>query len=288
MLKNLIHIIRWPNLLMLSGIQLLVYYKLLHFRHSVLSIQDLILLMLITVLIGAAGYVINDYYDSEKDRINKPQKWIAGNSWSLQSVRILFFILVFAGFVLAIWVAGNLHLMPYMILYVIAVTGLWYYSFALKCKPVIGNIWVSIFCAGVVGIIALPDVILQNEEQVRIELIYYMAFAFIATWYREIVKDIEDIEGDTAANCQTAVVRYGIKTGKLLAIALGLLLVTALLLWDSRQGHYWVKLALNILQGLTVGSMAFVWWAKDKTYYHHASTVIKLVMLGGTLILFLI
>lgn len=171
--------------------------------------------------------------------------------------------------------------------YPLAVTGLWFYSFALKCKPIIGNLWVSVFCAGVVFIIVLPDILLHHTAQIRIELWYYMAFAFLSTWYREVVKDIEDKEGDERASCRTFVVKYGVKAAKILAIGLGLSLLASLFIWYDGQTNIWIKLGLNVIQGFTLTSMAFVFWAKNNIYYHHASNLIKLVMALGTSLLLL-
>ncbi|HUR31969.1 MAG TPA: UbiA family prenyltransferase, partial [Saprospiraceae bacterium] len=257
MLKTIFNIIRWPNLLMLGGIQLLVFYRLMQPLSSVLTWIDLTFLVVITILLGAAGYVINDYYDADIDKINKPAKWIAGNKWSLAMVRTLYLMISFTGFLLSIWLALRLGLIKYIFIYPIAATGLWFYSYSLKCKPMIGNMWVSFFCAGVVCIVALPDILLDNSRAVKIELWYYAGFAFIATLYREVVKDIEDIEGDAQVNCQTAVVRFGLNFGKWIAIVLGLLLIVSLLFWERQQTDYWIKLILTILEGFTIGSMAF-------------------------------
>jgi len=288
MMKNLLHIIRWPNLLMLAGIQLLIFFSLLEPSVSVMSFTDVSLIIIITVLLGAGGYVINDYYDAGIDQINKPERWIAGNQWSLRNVISLYLGIVLVGFILSVWVGISLGLIKYIFIYPLAVTGLWFYSYALKCKPVIGNAWVAFFCAGVIGIIALPDIILKNTGHIKQELWYYMAFAFIATWLREIIKDIEDLEGDAKSNCRTAVVSFGLRAAKIMATIIGLLLIISLLFWDGMQTDHWIKLILNVLQGFTVGSLAFVWWAKNNSYYHHASTIIKFVMVGGTLILFLL
>lgn len=285
MMRNVFNIIRWPNLLMLAGIQLFIYYRLLDPAHSSISYPDLALLILITILIGASGYVINDYYDSAIDPINKPQKWIAGNMWTLDEVKKIYLLLVFTGFCLSIWLASRLDLIKFIFIYPLAITALWLYSYALKCRPVIGNIWVALFCAGVVGIVALPDLLSGKEQIIKPELLYYMVFAFLATWLREIIKDIEDMEGDAAANCKTAVVRYGLKFGKIMMIFVGLLLVTSLLIWDNQQTNQWIDLVLTVLQGFTISAMAMVLWAKTNVYYHHASTVMKLVMTGGTMML---
>ena len=270
---------------MLAGIQLLVYYKLLEFNLSVLSFKELVLMILITIMTGAGGYVINDFYDAPIDTINKPRKWIAGNILSLENVKIIYLIIIFTGFGLSVWLAIRLDLLGYIFIYPIAVAALWLYSYSLKCKPAIGNIWVALFCAGVVGIVALPDLLLNNRQIIKEELWYYIVFAFLSTWLREVVKDIEDMEGDAAVNCRTAVVRFGIKSGKIMVILIGIILIVSLLLWDNQESKHWIKLTLTVLQGFTVGSMAMVWWAKNKLYYHHASTIIKLIMIGGTLML---
>jgi len=271
---------------MIVGIQSLIYFKLVYQDGSHLPWPLFICLTLITILLAAGGYVINDYYDRDIDKINKPHRLIAGQLWSLKKVKTIYAILVGSGFILSCWLGWRIGLLNHLFIYPIAVLGLWYYSYGLKCKPIIGNVWVSLFCAGVVIIVVLPDIIFDGTQHIRKELWFFLAFAFLTTWYREVVKDIEDREGDQKSNCQTAVVQFGEKAGKIMAIILGLLLVVALLMWDSGQTNGWVKLGLNVLQGFTVASMAFIWWAKNYTYYGHASNVIKLVMVGGTLLIF--
>lgn len=271
---------------MLAGIQLLVYYKLLNHSLSTLFLPDAIGLIMITMLLGASGYVINDYYDAPIDEINKPEKQIAGKIWPLATVKWIYVVIVMAGLVLSVWVAFKINLLRYLFIYPIAVAGLWVYSFSLKCKPVIGNLWVSLFCVGVVGVVALPDLLKGSGDVIKEELIYYLLFAFLSTWLREVIKDIEDVDGDAKNKCETAVVKFGINTGKWMAIILGILLIICLLIWESRQSNKLVEVLLLVLQGSTVAALAFVWWAKDKSYYHKASTILKLIMLVGTLILF--
>ncbi len=285
MIQNFFQIIRWPNLLMLGGIQALIYFRLLDPEQSGLTLPLFFELSLITIILAAGGYVINDYYDWDIDRINKPLKLVVGEHLSPGKVKKLYVILVILGQILSIHLAGKLGLMRYLFIYPIAAGGLLYYSYALKCTPVIGNLWVSFFCAGAVIAVALPDIFLQRSQLINHELWYYVAFAFLTTWYREVVKDIEDKEGDEKSHCMTAVVRFGLRAGKIMTSVLGLILIASLVLWDSTQTDKWMKLGLNVLQGFTVASMAFVWWAKDNSYYHHASNVIKLVMVGGTALL---
>src|SRR5690349_12377323 len=110
-MKDFFNIIRWPNLLMIVVIQALVFYFLMDHMGSMLYLEEAALLILITLLIGAAGYVINDYYDSAIDKINKPEEWIAGNTWSLTRTLNVYKVLVATGAVLALFLAYRLDML---------------------------------------------------------------------------------------------------------------------------------------------------------------------------------
>jgi len=273
---------------MVGGIQAIIYYVLLITQDSRLSPIDFWMLAIVTMLMAASGYVINDYYDASIDKINKPARWIAGNTWNLSIVRNLYFTIVGIGAVLAVWLSFRLELVTWLFLYPFAIIGLWVYSFKLKCSPVIGNFWVASFCGAVVVIVAMPDWLLDNRVIIRNELWIYVAFAFIATWYREVIKDLEDENGDRNEHCQTFVVRYGVFSGKIVALILGVILLVALLWWDAGEQSMTVDFGLAVLQGAVLASMVFVWWAKDNKYFHHASTIVKVIMVVGTGLLFFI
>lgn len=273
---------------MVGGIQAIIYFYLLMTPDSRLSNIDFWLLTVITILIAASGYVINDYYDASIDKINKPQKWIAGNSWSLPTVKNLYISIITIGAIISVYLAIKLNLLTWLFLYPFAIGGLWVYSYKLKCMPFVGNLWVAIFCAAVIAIVAVPDWLFDNKEVIRPELWVYMLFAFMSTLYREIIKDLEDEAGDKIAQCKTFVVRFGLHRGKILALTLGAILLALLLWWDSGLHNNTVHVGMLILQGAIVGSMALLWWAKDHTYFHHASSLVKVVMLIGTGLLLII
>jgi len=285
MLKLFIDISRWPNLLIVAGLQIIVYYCLLDYEHSVLSILDAYLLVLLTLLISAAGYIINDYYDSDIDQINKPHKWIVGNRLSTNLVLKVYKGIIVLGALLAIFIAVRLQLLRYLPVYLIAVVGLQIYSSRLKCRPFIGNLWVSMFCASVILIMAAPDLIRQTPGILKPQFWFYMSFAFVITFYREVVKDVEDLEGDRQYKCQTFVVRYGMKAGKILAVLGAFALFFMLMRWETMEANSTVKFSLYVLQAAVIASATLFWWAKDNTYIHRASTLIKLIMVGGTLLL---
>ncbi len=287
MTLTLLRILRWPNLLIVAWVQAIVYFTLLDLSVSVVKIEDLILLILITVLLSAGGYVINDYYDTTTDQINRPRRWIAGNTWSLSSVHALYIVLLMAGGLLSVWLAFRLDLTPYIFLYPAAAAGLWYYSYGLKCRPIIGNIWVSLFCAGVILIVPLPDLLHSDMPDSVPSLWVYAAFAFLATWYREMIKDLEDITGDRHAGCDTFVVRYGFRAGVIFSVMLGLLLGAALVAWWSLQALLWPKVILLLLLGCVLYTLYLLITKSDRTACRQASQIMKGVMLAGTLVLLL-
>ncbi len=273
---------------MTALVQLLIYAVLVDAALSVLGLSDFVIFTLITVIIAGSGYVINDYYDEEIDKVNKPKKWIVGNIWSRKEVLKLYFLLVSMGAVLSIFLAIRLSLFPFLFIYPIAIFGLWLYSYALKCMPIIGNLWVSLFCAGVVLVIALPDFLTDRQDAISPHLIYYAIFAFLTTWYREIVKDIEDVEGDKLVGCFTFPVRFGIMASKWLTLMIVAGLMFSIHQWSVIQTNIHMVYALNILQGCIITSAVLFWWAKDKKFYHLVSISIKVIMLLGTIALLML
>lgn len=285
--KAFLRLIRWPNLMMLGLIQYIVYIRLLDPDSTLLSPFALTTLIFITILIGASGYVINDFYDAKIDQHNRPDTWVAGNTISLIYVLVLYWELVVFGAFLAIWFAVNLDMVRYLFIYPLAVAGLWAYSFSFKCRPVIGNLWVSLFCAGVVLVVGAVDWLYANNTAINPGIWYFAAFAFLSTWLREVVKDLEDAEGDRKETCQTFVVHYGLKAGKTMAVVLGIALMIAIYLWESTYTAKDYKFIFTIIQGFMVAVVGFIFMASSRTYFHYASLVIKAIMIAGTLLLFL-
>ena len=283
-----LRIIRWPNLLLVLVIQGIGYDFLLDHRVSSLSLSDFLQLSLVTTILAASGYVINDYYDGRMDRINKPDRWIAGNIWSLEQVLWIYRVLIGVGAIAAVVLAVRIAFLQYLILYPLAAGGLWLYSYTLKCKPVIGNLWVALFAAGVLWIVVFPDYLNGHPEAIRSAVWHYGFFAFFTTWYREIIKDLEDLSGDTAAGCHTFAVLYGIRPAKIMAVVICVVQIIGLLVWESTLESNHLQLIFTILEGAMVASAALVWWAKDVQYFSKASMIVKGVMLAGTLLLFVL
>lgn len=194
-----------------------------------------------TVIIAAAGYVINDIYDQKADNLNKPGSSYVGNDKIPESQAWVYYGgLVVIGFVLAFYISLTIDKLPLLLIYPIASLFLYLYSWSFKKQPLIGNVVVAIFCAFVPGIILYAewDVLLSAsfKSANEVEFIYnmflaYISFAFLSTMVREVVKDIEDVEGDGQAQYCTLPVSYGQGTAKRVGIFFNILLIFSFGFW---------------------------------------------------------
>jgi 4-hydroxybenzoate polyprenyltransferase len=230
------------------------------------------MLVLSSVLIAAAGYIINDYYDVKIDLINKPGRVVIGKT--LRRRVAMFFHIVFSftgiviGFVLS-WKIGVIDLF--------SVGMLWLYSNQLKRLPFIGNFSVALLTGLSIYIVHFiyPD----GHSWV----LAYAAFAFSFTMIREIIKDMEDVKGDTAFGCRTLPVIYGIRRTKWVIYGLSVLFVLTLCLLS----YYYVGYDLAIFSTGLVVPLGYLWWRLNRAdtvkEFGFLSTYCKYVMLFGIL-----
>ena len=302
----LLQLIRWPNLLIVALTQVLIFNRVLspsfgqYNIHNSLSTDHFFLLVLVTLLLTAGGYIINDIYDREVDKIDKPEKVIIGKSIDLATAYWLYFVVHLIGFLLSLYLAFNVEKPGYVGLFPLASTGLYLYSRWLKRLPLIGNLLVALYCSGVAGIVwfaereAFGELAISSytHQKVSAVLLTYLLFAFLTTLFREIIKDMEDREGDASGQFKTAPVQWGIAISRQIVFGVGLLLLACLVgaawffwqyLADSFSGTVLFLLALP---------MCFLLWklykAQSKQHFHQLSQWSKLLMLGGILILLLI
>ena len=165
-----------------------------------------IILAMITVFFEtAAGNVINDYFDYNIDLINKPERPLPSGRISLKNGRNYGYLLFLAGTICGFLISYLTNNWIPFVIVLIADVILYLYAYKLKSTPLIGNLAVG-FMTGfgfVFGGFSLnnPDIILTS--------IYLGFFAFIMTTAREIIKDIEDIEGDRAEGAKTLPILIG-------------------------------------------------------------------------------
>lgn len=297
-----LRLIRWVNLLIMAATQYAVYYCLLKpaiksaFVAPALTHQSFALLCLSTLLVGAAGYIINDYYDIRIDQINKPEKVMIGKIMPRRMAIALHIGISAVGLIIAFLVAWSVGMPRLVFLHGIAALLLYKYSENYKRRFLSGNIMISALTALVVllplafetkAIIKLNSIQPTVAGLVVKAVLVYTAFAFLTTFIREIVKDAEDLEGDLDSNCRTLPILLGIRRTKNLLG--GLLLLVELSLGgifyiQSTSGD--VISALYLLFGVMVPGLLTAWHilkARDKNGFSRASGWLKLMMAGGIL-----
>ena len=258
-------------------------------------------LVITTVLIAAGGYVINDVIDYETDLINKPDKVFIGEIISKKNALILYWVIGFSGALIAWFLAGYVEHYILFLIYPAAVLLLYFYSKTFKKIPLLGNLIVSVFCAGVAGIILfaeryayvqLFETMPELAYKITSIFIAYILFAFISTFLREIIKDIEDVEGDKKTGMKTFPIVYGIENAKKISILIAVIISVGMAcgcIWLFNQNE--IAAVFFSLIGILIPLFFIVKYlieSSTKKHFSRLSRLIKLVMLSGLLLLILI
>lgn len=300
-----LRLVRWPNLLIVFITQALIWFCIIRnvdSRESLfLSFPNFLCLSLSTVLIAAAGYILNDYFDIEIDRINKPEKVIVGNIISKQSALGFYFLLNIAAIALSLYLSILLHSPQLAGIQLVCLLLLWAYAAVLKRSFLLGNLVVALLTALTVLILVAYEpslyhlafakwMLVHNSELTLnpIKLIFgYTYFAFMLTWMREIVKDVQDMDGDKACGCRTLPILKGVKVANRWLEAIFLTVVVPLVgvafaMFDGK----WMVLSLYIFIGLILPLCLFIVALLREVSiagYGKLSSLLKLVMLLGIL-----
>ena len=295
-------LIRYPNLGIVILTQFLFYWFIQQvFQENgispILDIPHFSLLVFTTLCIAASGYIINDIYDYEIDLINKPDRMILGKKISISNAQRFYYTTITLGAIVAIYLANHVQNLNLFIIYPVAVFIMWLYSKSLKKRPLSGNMVVALFSAFVAGIVWFAEragFLALNSDygiQMRSLFLFYMLFAFSSTLYREVIKDIEDYEGDRDHDCKTLPIALGIEKAKGLTLIFGMFLLGNIAYWLIAQ---WSALSLTLILltvFLLIAPTLFSIWkfyqSKTKSDYHKSSQIAKLVMVAGLLYLLL-
>jgi len=298
-------LIRIPNLIIVAVLQAFLYLGILVPVFDVFGISAsfgkayFVLFVFTTVLVTATGYVINDILDEKADKVNKAGKSIIGRMISRRDAFYFYFALIITGFFIALVVTIHINRMSYMLIYLISVALLFLYSKYFKKQVLIGNVFVSLFISFVPGVILIfeRDGLIQLHEidfnMFRFILnifIGFMVFSFFVTMYRELVKDVEDIEGDIRINAKTFPIVYGVEMAKILSGLIAIIILILLFYWlkmDINIEKNYMKIYVLLFVVLPLSYSVFLLKrAKTKYDFHKLSGVIKIIMLTGISILF--
>ncbi len=307
---------RLPNLLIVAGTLYAVRYGLVEpiIGGMGLGLQldslHFLLLVLSAVFITAAGYIINDYFDTKTDRLNRPDKVVVGKLVSRRTAMALHIILNVLGILLGLYMAVYINILAFGLLYLMATGILWFYSTTYKRQFLIGNLIVSLMTGAVpflVVVFEAPLLVNTYREylvgnQLSLAPLYYWVggfsvFAFLTNLIREIIKDAEDFEGDAAYGMNTLPVQWGIKVTRWIILVLIVITVFLLGLIYVKYLAYDTEGNPAIISGFYLGTfiilpflylMARVSQAKSQKDYHFASNITKVIMLFGIGFAFLV
>ena len=251
------------------------------------------LLILSSVLIAAAGYIINDYFDLNIDRINKPGRLIIQKIIKRRSAIAWHIALSAVGIVIGFYLDFSTHVTLLGLSNAVCVFLLFVYSISLKKKLLSGNIIISALTAWTVLVVTWCEIrfffnpaSVNTSKITRITLLY-TGFAFIISLIREAIKDMEDVEGDRKYGCKTMPIAWGFNASKIYVATWLTILVLSLvvLMIYMLQLHWWMAsiycLVFIIAPSLKIFQRLFT--AKTPQEFHSLSTMVKLVMFTGIL-----
>jgi len=293
MISALLQLIRWKNILMIACIQLLfkyIYFPVFSVATSLTNF-DFSILLIATLTIAMAGYIINDIYDVEADKINKPTKVIIGKKISIRNAYTYYYLLNSIGLLAGLYVAYKIDKLSFIAIFVITILLLNVYNSDFKKRPIIGNVMVSLLVSLSILIVGVFDIIPAISNDNVIEqyhafrvLIDYSVFAFMFMLLREIVKDIEDVNGDKKLKMNTLPILLGRRRAKNIVFALSfipLILVTLYSFNNFSDVPFALAYMLIVVMLPLLYFMTKIIYAKTKKDYTNTSNLLKYIMLAG-------
>ena len=291
----LLNLIRWKNLLMIALVQYLIKYALFKPFNVDITFNDFgfALLVIATLCIAAAGNIINDIYDVETDLVNKPEKVIIDKTISEKAGFTYFIIFSVIGVGLGFYLSNLIGRNGFSAMFVIISALLYIYATYLKQTFLIGNIVVSALVGMsiiIVGLFELLPAITTQNQQSQLTLfnilLDYALFAFMINFLREIIKDIQDIDGDHKLEMRTLPIVIGRERAAKVVFGLSLIPLFAIVYYVINYlykqpiavGYFIIFIIAPLLYFTTQ-----VFNIETKKELQTLSNLLKLIMLTGIL-----
>lgn len=298
-MRAIFKLIRLPNLIIIAltlyAFRYLVvkpYYGMSGTEFQMDSISYS-LMVIVTMLIAVAGYVSNDYYDLEIDKVNRPDRPAVSGKIdhpTLPSIAGAFSLLAIVGMIVLSLRMQSFWPIPVLLLALITV---WWYARYLKKSLFLGNLAVSFMSSLTLGMAWLFEWLMLNKADIHIYetkplsriAIGIVVFAFMLSLIREIIKDLEDMEGDRQNNCRSIPIVKGIAFTRNLIYSLTILLFILLVIGQlGLTTLYFPMVVLWLIPAVQLPLLFFtikLRKAAGKESYHRLSTLIKWIMVGG-------
>jgi len=271
---------------------------------------DFFLLVLSTIMIAAAGNVINDYFDMRADRINKPNRVIVGKTIKRRWAIIIHSALNVGAFAIAIYLGVRNHTFWYLFIHLITMNSLWFYSLFLKKQPLIGNFLIAGLTAMVPILCGIHFYVQQSLIWTQVEsqtafsywfqaliedghfIILLAFFAFVNNFAREIIKDMEDIDGDKKVGAKTLPIVSGMRSAKIWStglLILPVLFFSALFFMHQSRVSFSIFDQLIIFFPVVISfvfdilAILMLWKSKTKDSIVKVDRLVKMAMISGIL-----
>ena len=297
LLVAFLRLVRLPNLFFIALSQVLFQLCIYHplYKSAVPANDTLhfIFLLLASLLIAAAGYIINDYFDINIDEVNKPHRMVVDKLINRRWAIAWHFMLSISGIILTVLALPILQKWYLILGNIFCVALLWFYSTNFKRKLLTGNVIVSLLTAWTFFIIFFSKVSLAdavgagntNHYKFFRLTVLYAGFAFIISLIREAIKDMEDMEGDAKYGCKTMPIVWGLNATKVYVAVWLIVLIAVLIVVQVYilQFRWWLPIAYGIAAIIFPLMVVLFKLKKSVTvkHFHQLSAITKLVMFTG-------
>lgn len=281
------------NLLLIILVQGIIKYGLLETLDVQVSLDNFRfrLLVFATVCIAAAGNVINDIFDVNIDRINKPQQVIVGRRITEKSAYNFYIILNILGVGVGFYLSNLLDHPGLAAVFIVISALLYVYATQLKSILLLGNILISVLVASSLLILILFDIFPAIDTELKESqvlssqtILMYAGFAFYINFIREIVKDLQDIDGDKNGGCKTLPIVLGRRRTVNVVFVLGVIALLSLLIYTYFVLYNYQKVVFYFVFLMAAPLLFFcikAWHAENNKHFGVLSIILKVVMLTG-------
>ncbi|WP_292946869.1 geranylgeranylglycerol-phosphate geranylgeranyltransferase [Olleya sp. UBA1516] len=244
---------------------------------KVLFDVNLLMLVLATAAVIAGGYIINNFYDSEKDLINRPNKTMLDKLVSQNTKLSFYFVLNFSAVVMASYVSFK----P-VLFFSFYIFSIWFYSHKLKKMPIVGNVVSSILTLTPFFVIF---VYYHNFKSV---VFVHATFLFLIIAIRELTKDLENIKGDLTLNYRTIPIVYGERTSKKMISVLVIATLFPVYFLIAKFDIGYMYLYFYVCEALLVVYLFLLWRSVTKIHYLWLHNILKIIIVAGVFSILLI
>jgi len=249
----------------------------------------LFLIVFASAMTIASGYIINNFYDSQKDLINRPNKSMLDRLVSQKTKLTVYFSLNFLAVLMASIVSWRAFLFFSAYIFMI-----WFYSHKIKKYPIIGNLMSALLAVTPFFAILLYFYNKISFEDIENHMSHFVVisahaiFLFLLLLIREMIKDLENLKGDLVTNYRTIPVIYGEKISKQIITALTISTVFPVYILVNVYDVGYMDIYFYVCFGVLIFFLMFLWRSDSKEHFLRLHNLLKFLIVSGVFCIVLI